>query len=368
MPIRVSSEAMLALARLQWRLKAAGPRALDALAVLSRLVLGDGCNPGGGDGVGDGGGGGGGGDGGRGAGKRGGSALQAAAYTGPYSLAFVESNISTTSMTSKAQAQEVDTKSREVEAAMAKEARAAARARTALEEEMSTGTPPSAAAQTSSWGPRARVEAAVEAVSEPIKGLSSTYREYAAALAEARVPTITTAGTSPADDDDRSDDNGSTMDDAGSNNTVGGHTAGRSEWFGRDFAAILDRARRKQPLLDPHGLKELALHPPPPPPPHLEADCATSGSPSHPPAFRALPLPVLPETLHRLGWRVGKTTRTSVVSAKEEARSSIQARSKAKRNGGGGDGGGGGGKKKASQGPMVASGVRDNIRLLQMEL
>ncbi|CAM9170317.1 unnamed protein product, partial [Ectocarpus sp. 8 AP-2014] len=230
-------------------------------------------------------------------------------------------------MTTKAQAQEVETKSREVEAAMAKEARAAARARRVLEEEMSTGTPPSGAAQTLSWGPRARVEAAVEAVSEPIKRLSSTYREYAAALAEARVPTITTAGTSPADDDDSSDDNGSIMDDAGNNNTVGGHTAGRSEWFGRDLAAILDRTRRKQPLLDPHGLNELALHPPPPPP-QLEAECATSGSPPHPPAFRALPLPVLPETLHRLGWRVGKTARTSAVSAKEEARSSMKARSK----------------------------------------
>ncbi|CAM9444638.1 unnamed protein product, partial [Scytosiphon promiscuus] len=60
-PVRVSPAAMVALMRLRWRLKAAGPRAIDALAVMARLVLGDSfkgvghaCGVGSADGVDDG--------------------------------------------------------------------------------------------------------------------------------------------------------------------------------------------------------------------------------------------------------------------------------------------------------------------------
>ncbi|CAM9912568.1 unnamed protein product, partial [Pylaiella littoralis] len=404
-PIRVSAASILALVRLRWRLQAAGPRALDALAVLARLVVGTSRCTRVGAGGGSGGvahcggsscGGGcsgcsGGGGGGEkcSAGRYSGSALQAAAYAGPALLAFVESSIpATVVLTRKWQVREKEEKSREVERVMAEEAREAGARMTAAERSRATETLVAAAeeedgdgedggvagtAATTSWGPRKRTEAAAEAVSGTIRGLASTYREYAAALSDTGISSVTTI---PTDDDHNSNDN---IDDdnnnINNNNAVSSNreisAADRSQWFGRDLAAILDRSRqkkKKRSLPEAYGLADLARHPPPPLPLPPGAVSTANDSQAHPSAFKSSALPALPELPHESVGFMGLgtvTKRPPKVEASAGARVGTKARAKAA---GGKRSGGGGSNKSATRGSVVASGVRDNIRLLQMEL
>ncbi|CAN0383979.1 unnamed protein product, partial [Hapterophycus canaliculatus] len=208
--VRVSPAAMLALMRLRWRLKAAGARAVDALAVLARLVLGD-CFQGTGD---------------------------------------------------------------------------------------------ASGGATWDWGPRARAEAAAKAVSKPVESLSSTYRKYAAALAEAGIaPSIATPNTTTTGDGGGS---GTTniSNNANGNGSSGAErdragipAADRAERLRRDITAIVGSTRRQRPLPETYGLDALASHPPLRS--QMQPPAAASGMLSpprpHTPAFDPLPLPPLPE-------------------------------------------------------------------------
>lgn len=256
--IRVSAQGMMALVRLRWRLKAAGPLAADALAVLARLVLG-------GDGDG---------------------ALQPAAYSGPGTLAYVNSIIPQ-SMVVKNQKVLVEEEKRKEERnqTMAREAKAArgraARGTPGVTAAVAIGLVPVGAvdqtadspgntalpseglvAPQTKWGPRAREEGAINAVSGRIERLSTAYEQYADALGRAR-----SGGGSAASGGD-----GST---SGQQPPSGGKEQGgsyrnpavdRREHFQRDLADILERSRRKAMLPEAYGLEQLALHPPPPPP------------------------------------------------------------------------------------------------------
>ncbi|CAM9444568.1 unnamed protein product, partial [Scytosiphon promiscuus] len=258
--------------------------------------------------------------------------FQVAAYTGPSSIAYVESKIRVTARRLKKwQLQEAEKKSKEVEKAMAEEARAA-KARTASEsnlaavssaeeddeedddeeekkEDDASGKASSRTATvTSGWGPRARTEAAAKAVSKPVQGLSSTYREYAAALKEAGIAPSTTTpdvanGGGDTNTNTNSGANGSSSGGAAGYGCAEVPAAARTERFRRDLAAIVGKTRRQRPLSETYGLEELALRPPsrsqtqPSAPTAAAAATSATLSPPgpRPPTFNPLPLPPLPE-------------------------------------------------------------------------
>lgn len=267
--IRVSAQGMMALVRLRWRLKAAGPLAADALAVLARLVLG-------GDG---------------------GGVLQPAAYTGPGTLAYVNSIIpQSVGVKNQKLLVEEEKRKEERDQAMAREAKAA-RLRASIGTAGVTvaaaiGPVPAGAvdaaadspgntvlpsegpgstqrveleglvAPQTKWGPRAREEGAINTVSGRIEGLSTAYEQYADALGRARSGSGSAASGGGGSTSGQQPPSGGKEQDGCYRNPA----VDRREHFQRDLANILERSRRKTMLPEAYGLEQLALHPPPLPP------------------------------------------------------------------------------------------------------
>ncbi|CAM9554446.1 unnamed protein product, partial [Laminaria digitata] len=130
------------------------------------------------------------------------------------------------------------------------------------------GAPAPAAPVTADRGPpRAKTEAVFGAVSTHLEKLSSTYEQYATALARARC-----ASTGSADDrrETGGSDGGGDPGRASGRGSAGScrrsPVALRSDRARRDLADILDRTRKGLPLREAYGLEQLALAAAPIPP------------------------------------------------------------------------------------------------------
>lgn len=309
-PIRVNAQGLLGLLFLRKRLKAAGALGIDALAVLARLVR---------DGLGS---------------------LQPAAYSGPSTLAYLDSLLLPTKKKTRLSSIWEDLKKKNAvagaQAAAARAAAAAAAATAGVIHEYvgeggageSSASPPTALRADASasevqsretwvaapfgdtavtkWGPQDRAATAIKSAFIRIQGLSSLYESYSAALGLARSVGDEANGIQSRSDGGsniRPASNG--MDSNFRHEQSAALDVGqipltnRNERFQQDLAVMIEGARarvgaRMAPP-DAHGLEHLARKPlitsPPSSPPR------SSMSPRLP------PLPPLPQ-LASIGSRV----------------------------------------------------------------
>lgn len=308
-PVRVNTRGVVALLFLRRRLKAAGVLAVDALAVLEKLVRG-------------------------GLGR-----LQPTANSGPESLAYVDSimPIKTTEEVNSRQKTLEDINEAQVEAAKKAAAAAvkprgsdqgattvgsggrspggpigAATSATSAAAGVAEGAPEaveipartqrSAQAETANgWGPQDRVTAAIVTASAGVKYLDLAYKRYSTALRNARVACKRAREMASGDADEGGGEKaeGSTAGPsaaAGSNGIGDVHRRSlenRHERFKLDLAAMLKGAESGQDLREtPHGgaygLANLARNPP-----------VTAAPAPLPPPVPSCPLPPLPPPVVR---------------------------------------------------------------------